>query len=160
MDKMPTTPESESTAAPVATLYETAIKPTLTIVPNNPVFAKGLTTVINNTQNLAAFGKANLEAVAASGQIWVAGVQDLAKQIVSTANASFEESVATVKAMSTAKSIREAIELQSTRGQAVVAKAVAESKALADASVKLIEQAVAPLKARMTDAVESLGKAA
>ena len=43
----------------------------------------------NSARDLAAFGTANLEAVAASGQIWAAGVQDLTNLVASTAKSSY-----------------------------------------------------------------------
>jgi phasin family protein len=145
---------ASATAVPAAKLYETAVKPT------NPMFQQGLNTVINSSQDFVAFGKANLDAVVASGQIWAAGVQDLTKQFASTVNASYVESGATFKALIVAKSVREAIDLQNTLGQAAIVKAAAESKKLIDASIKLTEQALAPLTTRVTVAVEGFAKAA
>jgi len=75
-------------------------------------------------------------------------------------NASYEESLATFKALSAAKSVQEAIDLQSTLGQAAIVKAAAETKKLIDASIKLTEQALAPLTTRVTVAVEGFAKAA
>jgi phasin family protein len=148
------TERAGATAVPAPSLYGMAVGPT------NPMFQKGLNTVINNSENFVAFGKANLDAVAASGQIWAAGVQDLTKQFASTLNASYEETFANFKAVSAAKSVREVIDLQNALGQAAVAKAAAESKKLIDASIKLTEQTLAPLKTRMTIAVEGFAKAA
>jgi phasin family protein len=144
-----TAERASATAVPVA-----AAKPT------NPMFQQGLNTVISGSRDFVAFGKANLDALAASGQIWTAGVQDLTKQFASAVNASYEESVATFKALSGAKSVREAIDLQSTLGQAAIVKAATESKKLIDASIKLTEQALAPLTTRVAVAVEGFAKAA
>jgi phasin family protein len=145
---------ASATAVPAVTLYEKVAKPA------KPKFQQGLNTVISSSQDFVAFGKANLDAVAASGQIWAAGVQDLTKQFASTVNASYEESVATFKALSATKSVREAIDLQNMLGQAAIVKAAAESKKLIDASIKLTEQALAPLRTRVTVAVEGFAKAA
>ena len=114
----------------------------------------------DKTQAFVTFGQGNLDAVTKSGQIWAAGMQDLTKQFAATAKASFDESVATFKALSTVKSVKEAIDLQSNYGKAVIAKAVAEANKLSDASIKLTEQALAPLTARVSAAVETFGKAA
>jgi phasin family protein len=155
MNENSTTVErARATAVPAARFYETAAKLT------NPMFQQGLNTVISSSQDFVAFGKANLDALAASGQIWAAGVQDVTKQFASAANASYEESVATFKALIGAKSVREAIDLQSTLGQAAIVKAAAESKKLIDASIKLTEQALAPFTTRVTVAVEGFAKAA
>lgn len=114
----------------------------------------------NTTENLLAFQRGNLEAFMRSGQIWTAGVQEITKQFAATAKASFEESVATLKAFSTVKSIREAIDLQSGFSRTAFEKAMVEAKQMTDASIKLSEQTLAPLTARVTVAVETFGKAA
>jgi phasin family protein len=116
--------------------------------------------MINSTKDFLAFGKANFEAINASGKIWVAGVQDLTRQFAGTAMASYDGSMAFARALRAAKSVKEAIELQSTLGVASISRAATDSKTLADASVKLTEQAMAPLKARVAVAVGSLKKAA
>jgi phasin family protein len=120
----------------------------------------GTKNMFNNTEGLVAFNKGNLEAFAKAGQIWAAGVQDLTKQFAATAKASFDESVATFKALSTVKSVKEAMELQSGFAKTAFEKAVAESNKMADASIKLTEQTLAPITARVTAAVETFGKTA
>jgi phasin family protein len=144
--------------APATTLYETAVNPTLVINPTTTT--QGLNTMINNTKDFLAFGKANFTAITASGKIWAAGVQDLTKQFAGSAMASYEESIALAKALSAAKSVKGAIDLQNTHVVASIARAAAESKSLTDASVTLTEQAMAPLTARVDVAVGSLKMAA
>jgi len=114
----------------------------------------------NTTENLLAFQRGNLEAFMKSGQIWAAGVQELTRQFAATAKASFEESGAALKSLSTVKSMREAIDLQSGFSRTAFDKAMAEAKQMTDTSLKLSERALAPLTARVTVAVETFGKAA
>ena len=116
--------------------------------------------MINSTVDFAAIGKDNLEAFTASTKIWAAGVQDLTQQFAATAKASFDESMATFKALTAVKSFKEAIDLQSSYSKAAVAKALAESTKLTEASMKLTEQALAPITARMATAVGTFSKAA
>jgi phasin family protein len=130
------------------------------IKPTPPTITQGIKSMMKTTEDFVAFGQANLEAFVKSGQIWSAGVQELTKQIATSAKASFDESVSTFKAMSTAKSVKEAIDLQSTFAKAALEKAMAESNKLTDASIKLTEQTLAPITARVTVAVETFGKAA
>nr|WP_294555538.1 phasin family protein [uncultured Rhodopila sp.] len=110
--------------------------------------------------DLTAFSTANLEAATASGKIWAAGVTDLSNQVAGSARSTFEETVATFRALAAVKSVREAIDIQGSYGKAAFANAMAMSKSLTDASIKLTEQAMAPLSARLAVAVESLAKAA
>ena len=52
------------------------------------------------------------------------------------------------------------MDLQSSYAKATLEKAMAESNKLTDASIKLTEQTLAPVTARMTVAVETFGKTA
>jgi phasin family protein len=140
------------------TLFETVVKPTLSINPNS--VTQVLNTVIKSTQDFVSFGKANFEAATASGRILAAGVQDLTKRLVSTATTSYEDTVATAKALGAAKSVNEAIDLQGAHARASISKAVSEAKKLTDASVRVTEHAMAPLIARVALAVETFAKAA
>jgi phasin family protein len=149
-----------ATVEPVASLTAQAVETTIAIKPTQTTLTRGMKTMMKSTEDFVAFGQANLEAFMKSGQIWSAGVQELTKQIATSAKASFEESVSTFKAISTAKSVKEAMELQSTFAKATLEKAMAESNKLTDASIKLTEQTLAPITARVTVAVETFGKTA
>ena len=139
-----------------------AVRAAETLTPTLPTSTpmQGLKTMMKSTEDFVAFGQANIEAFVKSGQIWSAGVQELTKQFATTAKASFDESVSTFKAMSTVKSVKEAIEMQSTFAKTSMEKAIVESNKLTDASIKLTEQALAPITARVTTAVETFSKAA
>ena len=87
-------------------------------------------------------------------------MQDLSKQVAATAQAQFDETMSTFKAMSSMKSLKDMFDLQSTYTKAALEKTMSESGKLTDASLKLTEQALAPIAARVTTAVETFGKAA
>jgi phasin family protein len=149
-----------ATADTVAAVTAAAVETASSITPMKPTLSQGMKSMMKSTEEFVAFGQANLEAFVKSGQIWSAGVQELTKQFANSAKASFDESVSTFKAISTAKSVKEAMELQSTFAKAALEKAMAESNKLTDASIKLTEQTLAPITARVTSAVETFGKAA
>jgi len=119
---------------------------------------EGVEKAMKTAEEFVAFGQGNLEALMKSGQIWASGVQDLSKQVAATAQASFEETLSTFKAMASVKSLKDAIDLQTSFARSTMEKAVSESGRLTDASLKLTEQALAPLTARVTLAVETFGK--
>jgi len=150
----------KATASNTADAGAKAVATVKAIEPTKPTLTQGMKTMMKSTEDLVAFGQANLEAFVRSGQIWSAGVQELTKQMATSAKASFEESVSTFKAISTAKSVKEAIDLQSTFAKSALEKAMAESNKLTDASIKLTEQTLAPITARVTVAVETFGKSA
>jgi len=114
---------------------------------------------MRTAEEFMSFGQGNVEAVMRSGKIWAEGVQDLSKQAAITAQAQFEETVSVFKAMTSVKSLKDLFELQSTFAKSAMEKTMAESGKMTDASVKLTEQALAPITARVTMAVESFGKA-
>ncbi len=113
-----------------------------------------------STEQMVAFSKGNLEALTQSSQIWTAGVKDLAEQATATMQASFQETMAMFKALSSVKSLQEAITLQSGMARAALEKTMSASGKLTEASLKLSEQAMAPIAARVTAAVETFAKAA
>ena len=117
-------------------------------------------TTIKTAEEFVAFSQGNVEAVVKSGQIWAAGVQDLSKTVAATAQAQIDEALAAVKALAGVKSLKEAVDLQTSLARASLEKAVAETGKLTDAGMKLAEQTWAPLTARVTLAVEKFGRAA
>jgi hypothetical protein len=121
---------------------------------------QGMEKAMKTAEEFVAFNKGNMEAFVKSGQIWATGMQDLSKHIAAAAQASMEESMTTFKALSTVKSLKDAFELQSSFARAALEKTMAESGKITDASFKLTEQALAPITARVTVAVETFSKAA
>lgn len=109
---------------------------------------------------LTAFGQGDLEAVVKSGQIWVAGVEDLSQQVAASAQASFDATMAAFQALAGVKSLKDAMDLQSTLARASLEKMLAESSRLTDASFRLTEQAIEPLTARISLAVQKFAKSA
>ena len=159
-------PEAAPAVAPVAPA-PVAVAP---VVVAPVVVAPGATTpvpvkqhmekVVKTAEEFVAFGQGNVEAFVKCGQIWTAGVQDLSKQVAATAQAQFDETMSTFKAMSSMKSLKDLFDLQSTYTKAALKKTMSESGKLTDASLKLTEQALAPIAARVSTAVETFGKAA
>jgi phasin family protein len=121
---------------------------------------EGMEKAMKTAEELVTFGQGNLEAMVKSGQIWAAGVQDISKQIAANAQASFDETLSTFKAMSSAKSLKDAFDLHAGLARSTLEKTLAESGKLTDASMKLTEQALAPLTARFSLAMEKFSKSA
>ena len=121
---------------------------------------QGMEKAMKTAEEFLAFGQGNVEAFMKSGQIWAAGVQDISKQVAASAQASLDETMSTLKAMASVKSLKDAMDLQASLARAALEKTFAESGKLTDASFKLTEQAMAPITARVTLAVEKFAKAA
>jgi phasin family protein len=106
-------------------------------------------------EEFISFSQGNVEALVKSSQIWATGLQDMSKQAAISAQASFEDAMQAMKALTGVKSLREAMDLQTTLVRSSMEKAVAQTGQLTDASVKLAEQAMAPLAARVSVAIEA-----
>jgi phasin family protein len=121
---------------------------------------QGMEKAMRTAEELVAFGQGNVEAMVRSSQIWAAGLQDISKLIAANAQASFDETMSTFKALSSAKSLKDAFELQASLARTTIEKTLAESGKLTDVSMKLTEQTLAPLTARVSLAVEKFTKVA
>jgi len=119
----------------------------------------GMQKAMASAGDFLAFGQGNLDAFMKSSQIWAAGVQELSKHVAATAQSGFQETLASFQALSGVKSAREALDIQVGLARANLEKAVAETGKITDTSLKLAEQAMAPITARMTLAAEKFAKA-
>jgi phasin family protein len=115
---------------------------------------------MKTAEEMVSFSQGNMEAFMKASQIFTTGMQDISKHLAASTKHSSEEYVAFTKSLMGVKSVKEAVDLQSGFAKASVEKAVAETSKITDASVKLAEQAIAPLTARLTLAVEKFGKIA
>jgi phasin family protein len=115
---------------------------------------------MKTAEEMVSFSQGNLEAFVKASQIFATGMQDISKHLAASSKASMEDSVTFTKSLMGVKSVKEAVDLQSGYAKASVEKAVSETSKITDASVKLAEQAIAPITARLTLAVEKFGKIA
>jgi phasin family protein len=144
----------------VTNLKEGAAKATAGLEATQAKMKEGVEKAMKTAEELVAFNQGNIEAIVKSSQIWATGVQDLSKHIAAAAQASLDESISAFKALTGVKSLKDAFELQTSFARAALEKSLAESGKLTDASFKLTEQALAPITARVTIAVEKFAKAA
>jgi phasin family protein len=121
---------------------------------------EGMEKAMKTAEELVAFNQGNVEAIVKSSQIWASGVQDLSKHFAAAAQASMDQSMAAFRALTSVRSLKDAIELQTSFARSALEKTMAESGKLTEASFKLTEQALAPITARVSVAAEKLAKAA
>ena len=116
---------------------------------------EGMQRVMKTAEQMTSFSQGNMEALMKSHQILATGFTDLSRMFAASARASLDETMSTFKAMSTVKSVKEAFELQSSFAKASMEKALTESGKMTEQSMKLAEQAFAPISARVNAAVET-----
>ncbi|MBE7158595.1 MAG: phasin family protein [Rhodospirillales bacterium] len=158
--EVPAAPEtSVAIGATVETLKEGVAKATAGYETTQMKMKEGVEKATKTAEEFVAFSQGNMEALIKAGQIWATGMQDLSKHMVSAAQSSMEDSMSTFKALTTVRSLKDAMDLQTSFARSQLEKSVAESSKLTDASFKLTEQTLAPLTARVSVAVEKFAKA-
>jgi phasin family protein len=115
-----------------------------------------MVTMTKTTEKITSFTQGNIEAVIQAGQVCTAGCQAISKTMATTAQAHLDQTMSIWKAMMTVRSVSEATNLQASFVQAPFETAFAETGKLADASLKLISETMAPITERITLAVEVL----
>lgn len=138
-------------------LPQSGIRATQPFASSQP-FASTMESAMTTAEDFMAFGQGNFEAIMKSGQIWAAGVQDLGKHVAASAQAQLDQTMTTWKAMAGLKSVKEAMDMQTGMARAAVEAAVSETGKLTDASMKLSEQTIAPITARLSLAAEKFSR--
>jgi phasin family protein len=113
---------------------------------------------IKTAGDMFTFAQGNFEAFTHSSQILATGWQDMSQTLAASAKATVDDTMHTFKAISSAKSIKEAMDLQATLLRSTLEKAVSHGGKITDTSIKLSEQALAPITARLTLAAETFGR--
>ena len=115
----------------------------------------GMQKALKTAEQVTQFSQGNLEAVMKSSQILATGLTDMSKLVAESARANLDETMSAFKAMTSVKSLKEAFELQTSFARTRLEKAMNESGKLTEHSLKLAEQAFAPITARVNAAVET-----
>jgi phasin family protein len=116
---------------------------------------EGMQKAMKTAEQMTAFSQGNVEALMKSSQIFTAGLTEMSKLMAATARANLDETMAAFKALATVKSVKEAVELQTSFARTSMEKAMSESGKITEHSLKLAEQTFAPLTARVNAAVET-----
>jgi len=122
--------------------------------------AKAHSAAFQGYEDILSFSKDNIDALVKSSSILARGLQDLSKSIVSLTQAQIDESVAASKALASAKTLKEVIDLSSSLAKTNFDKLVAESTKLQQLTTKLAEEATAPINSRVEAAVARVSKTA
>ncbi|MDB5400261.1 MAG: phasin family protein [Rhodopila sp.] len=115
---------------------------------------KTMANLTKTTAEITSFSQGNFEAIMKSGQVWVAGWQAMSKTMAASAQAHLDQSKSTWKALISVKSLKEAMDLRASLMDTSFQAAFAETGKLADESMRLAEQTMAPITERITLAVE------
>ena len=105
---------------------------------------------------IASFNKNNVEALMETSSVLVRGAEDLGKLWISLAQRSLQDGAATAKALAGARSLQDVVDLQNDFARSVVDGLLEDSLQLSEASARFVNEAAAPLQARVNAALEGM----
>jgi len=150
---------SYNIAQTMSSLKDGVAQATASMEQAQTAMRQGVEKAIKSAADMFSFAQGNFEAFAKASQILTTGLQDMTQTITASSKASVEDTMHTLKAMGSVKSIKEAMDLQTSLLRSTIEKAVAQTSKMTDSSMKLSEQAFAPISARLTLAAETFGRA-
>lgn len=103
-------------------------------------------------------GRANLDALIKANAIAAKGFEEIGRAWFGFAQTSLDHSAAAAKAVLGAKSLREAVDVQSGYAKTAIDNLLAEGTRLSELGVKVTNEALAPLGERVQATVETLAK--
>ena len=106
------------------------------------------------------FSKGNLEALVETGKVLASGMQTMGKSYVAEVKSAFETMQADAKELTSVKSPKDFVELQSKLARKYFDSVVAYNSKNAEAALKLANEAFQPISSRVSLAVEKVRKAA
>ncbi len=114
--------------------------------------------VFSAYDELAGFQKENVDAVLASSTVLAKGMENLSKAVMAFSQAQIEQSMAAAKAMAGVKTLRELVDLQTEFARTSFDAMIAEATKVSEMSVKVANEAIEPISARVNATVEKMGK--
>ncbi len=118
------------------------------------VFKEQIERSIAAMRDFSALSTKNLEAIAASAAAAAKGAEALGAQSFAFSKKLVEDQVAAAKTLSSAKSIQEAIELQTTYARSAFEGYIAEATKMGEALTASMKESIQPLSERVTAVIE------
>jgi len=161
-------PSPACAAAPVETVAPVVVppaEPTAAITDSTP--SQPLTSMVSDMtatptfkgyDEIAAFGKANIDALIQANTVFTKGVEAISKEFIALTQSQLESAAAAAKAIFAAKTLKDMVELNAEFTKANFDKLVANSTKLGELSTKVATDTFAPISARVTSVVERAAK--
>ncbi len=142
----------EATAETTVEAYEQAVETTKVQVEKaNKAAVKGY-------DEFAAMQKDGMDALIKASAIWAKSAEDLGKAYLALAQETAEANSEAAMALLSAKSFKEAVELQSEIARKSFDKSLSESVKLSEMSLKAANDMFQPIQQQFTAAIERAGK--
>ncbi|MDC7682105.1 TIGR01841 family phasin [Asticcacaulis sp. BYS171W] len=121
---------------------------------SNQAFKDGVEKTLGALNEVNALSKSNVEAVVESLTAATKGAETVGAQAAAFTKKNWEEAVAAAKSLSTAKSVQEVIELQSSYAKTSLEAYVSELNSLTETLSASFKDTFKPINARVTATVE------
>ena len=133
---------------------ETAKTPYDYFTAGNHAFKESIEKSIAAMSEMNAYSKKNLEALIASATAATKGVETVGARALAFSKKSLEGQIAAAKALSGAKSIQEAVELQTGFAKTAFESMVAEVNEISEITSASVKDAMSPINERVSAFVE------
>jgi phasin family protein len=121
---------------------------------SNVAFKDGVEKTLAALNDANAQSKKNLEAVVASVTAATKGAEALGAQAMAYSKTSFETQVAAAKSLTSAKSVQEVVELQTSFAKSALEAYMAEMTRMSETVSASVKDSMKPLNERVTAMVE------
>lgn len=108
------------------------------------------------TDGLLSFNQDNYEAMVRSSQVFATGAQEMHRDLAAAARSSLDDARDAMTAFASARSIKDLMDVQASLFRSAMDKAIARNMHMASSSIKLTQQAMMPINARITAAAKGL----
>lgn len=122
----------------------------------NQAFKETVERSLSTLNQLNDVSKRNLEAVVSSISAATRGAESLGAQAMSFGKSSMEQSAEAARALTAAKSVQEAVELQTNYARTALESYLSEMNRMSETVAASVKDSLAPLNERATAAMEHL----
>lgn len=121
-------------------------------------FAKAAETQFKAADEVAAFGKSNVDAFFQAGAIFFHGMEELTRGMVGLTQAQVETSLSMAKSLIAAKTLTEFTDLQNAYSKTAFDNAVSDATKISEMALKITNEAIEPITQRVTATMEHISK--
>jgi len=121
---------------------------------------KAQDTAFAGYQDVVAFNRETFDALVTAGTILTQGLHDLSRAALGLVQVSIEDNVTAAKALLTARTVQDLIDVQADLSRASLDHLLGESTRLTGETLRLAEDAAAPLTARVEATLDRVLRAA
>lgn len=114
--------------------------------------------VFKDYDDMAGFGKKNVDAFVKSGTLWAQAMQDFGKTFSDMTRLSMEKSVVASQAFMSCKTLADVAKLNNELVKQGYDQAIEDSRKLTDMSIKMTEEVVSPIAEQYNSVVDKITK--